>query len=388
MKRHKIRFKDKPEDNYDIFIERGILPEVCEIVRTSISDRRQAVVTDRNVVDAGHLRKLDPSRRLPTFVIEPDENKGIESKKNVQTYGEVIDFLDQNKFEKKDVLICLGGGVIGDLGGFVALTYKRGKMVYIQIPTTSLSQADSCVGGKVAIDSFVSKNAAGGIYQPDFVVIDPTTLQTQDERNYRLGLVESVKHGVILDDKYFETIEHGIEKLLSRDLDLLEQIALRNVQLKGNVIEKDPHDKNYRHSLNFGHTAGHAVEQTSGYRLYHGEAVALGMLAASYISREFRGLPQDDFNRIRSLLVDGLGMPAKVPSDVDRAAVEDLLANDKKAIDGVPQFVTIDSLGKLHAEPVKGSKEGKYSSPVPKELVKEALDYIFFNPKTYILISK
>jgi 3-dehydroquinate synthase len=371
MKKHTIKFKDKPEDNYHILIDQGILPDVSPLVRELISSRRQAILTDQNVVDAGHLAKVDPKGEIPTFVAEPDENKGVESKKNVLTYGQLIDFLDKNKFEKKDVLICLGGGVWGDLGGFAALTYKRGKMTYIQVPTTSLSQADSCVGGKVAIDGLVSKNVAGGIYQPNFVIIDPATLQTQDERNYRAGLVESVKHGAILKGSYFGFLNKNLDKILERDLGLLEEIALENVRLKGNVVEVDPNDTNYRHSLNFGHTIGHAVEQASGYKLYHGEAVAIGMIAAAYISHRLRGLPIKEFDILERILVKGLGMPAKVPSDVDRAAVEDKLANDKKAIDRVPQFVTIDFIGELHAE------DEKYSAPVPKELVKEALDYIF-----------
>jgi 3-dehydroquinate synthase len=371
MRVHTIKFKDNPEDNYRIFIGRDLLPMVLEYVKKHISQRRQAILTDQNVVDAGHLAKLDPKGKTPFFAIEPDENKGVESKKNALTLGKVVDFLDGNKFEKRDVLICLGGGVIGDLGGVAAFGYKRGKMFYIQVPTTSLSQADSCVGGKVAVDGHTSKNSFGGIYQPHLVIIDPLTLQTLDDRNFRSGLVESVKHGVILDEKHFEAIEYGIERILARDLDLLEEIALRNVQIKGGVVEIDPNDTNYRHSLNFAHTIGHAVEQASGYKLYHGEAVALGMLPALYISRELRGLPQESFDRIRSLLVDGLGMRDKVPDFVDRAVVEDLLANDKKVIDGVPQFVTVSSLGELHVE------DGRYSAPVPKELVREAMDYIF-----------
>jgi 3-dehydroquinate synthase len=377
MKKHTIRFKDKPKDSYPIFIGRGLLPDVSQLVKEHISQRRQAILTDQNVVDAGHLAKVDPKGEIPTYIIQPDENKGVESKKNLLTIGKVVDFLDAHKFEKRDVLICLGGGVIGDSGGVAAYGYKRGKMVYIQVPTTSLSQADSCVGGKVAVDGDVSKNSFGGIYQPHFVLIDPTALQTQDDRNYRSGLVESIKHGSILKAAYFDFLEGNLDKILARDLGVLEAIALENVQLKGGVVEVDPNDKNYRHSLNFGHTVGHAVEQASKYQLYHGESVAIGTLPALYISRELRGLPQADFDRIRTLLVDGLGMRDKVPDFVDRAVVEGLLANDKKAIDGVPQFVTIEGIGKLHAAQVKGFEEERYSAPVPKSLVKEALDYIF-----------
>ena len=203
VKTHTIRFKDNPEQNYDILIDYDLLPTVLEHVRTNISKRRQAIITDGNVVEAGHLKRLDPKGEVPTFIVQPDENKGVESKKNVQTYGEILDFLDKNKFEKKDTLICLGGGVIGDIGGFVAGTYKRGGMTYIQVPTTTLSQADSSVGGKCAVDSIVSKNAAGCFYQPHFVAMDIMSLSTLDLRNFKAGLVESVKHGLILDKDYF-----------------------------------------------------------------------------------------------------------------------------------------------------------------------------------------
>ncbi|MBW2978358.1 3-dehydroquinate synthase [Candidatus Woesearchaeota archaeon] len=361
-----------PERKYDVHIDHDLLPRVLEYVRQNISPRRQAILTDQNVVDAGHLDRLDPKRETPTFTIEPDENKGVESKKNVVTYGQVLDFLDSNKFEKRDVLVCLGGGVIGDLGGFVALTYKRGKMIYIQVPTTTLSQADSSVGGKVAIDGLVSKNVAGDVYQPHFVAADIMSLITLDPRNFRSGLVESVKHGLILDKNYFAMLERNIGRISPGSVGLLEEIALKNVQIKGSVVRRDPNDQNYRHSLNFGHTIGHAVEQASGYSLYHGEAVALGLLSALYISRELRGLSREEFDRAEKLLVDGLGMRAKVPPEVDRAVVEDKLANDKKVINGVNQFVTIAGIGKLYVE------DSKYSLPIEsKQLLKESMDYIF-----------
>ena len=360
-----------PKRKYDIFIGDDILPLVLEYVKKQISGKRQAIVTDGNVVAAGHLARLDPEDKTPVFIVKPDENGGVESKKNIFTYGDILDFLDDHQIGKKDTLICLGGGVIGDMGGFVAATYKRGGMTYIQVPTTTLSQADSSVGGKCAIDTKNNKNGAGAFYQPHFVASDISSLLTVDSRNYRSGLVESVKHGLILDKDYFELLEKEMEAILSRDMILLEEIALRNVRLKGSVVEVDPDDENYRNSSNFGHTFGHAIEIVSDFQLYHGEAIALGLLAAMHISHNLRGLPMRDFDRAQELLVNGLGMLDKVPSYVDRDQVIKSLPNDKKADDAIPQFVTIDSIGKLHVE------GDQYAVPIPKQVLTESMDYIF-----------
>jgi len=322
VKAHTIKFKDNPEQNYDILIGKDILPIVLEYVKGNISDKRQAIVTDKNVVDAGHLKRLDPKGEIPTFVVKPDRNKGVESKKNVKTYGEILDFLDENKFEKKDTLICLGGGVIGDMGGFVACTYKSGKMTHIQVPTTTLSQADSSVGGKCAINSIVSKNAAGDFYQPHFVVQDIMSLETLDNRNFKSGLVESIKHGLILKESYLTFLESNIEAILNKDKSLLEEIAYQNVKLKGSVVELDPNEENYRRSLNFGHTIGHAIEIVSNFKIYHGEAVQLGILAALHISHVQNCLPEEEFERAQEFLTQKMDLPSKVPIYIDRDKVE------------------------------------------------------------------
>ncbi len=374
MRTHTISFPEKiiPAYSYDIIIGRDLLPEAIERALKLRPGRKAAILTDKNVLEKGHLHKLDPMGRLPYFAIEPDCNGGVESRKNLENFGWVIDFLEARGIEKNDILACLGGGVVGDIGGLVAATYKRGGMLYVQVPTTTLSQADSCVGGKCAIDSNTSKNAIGGFYQPHLVVIDVNTLDTLDDRNFRSGIVESVKHGLILDDDYFGLLENRMSDILSRDKDLLEEIALRNVQLKGKVVEIDPEETNYRRALNFGHTKGHAIEIVSGYRIYHGEAVSFGIIAALHISRNIRGFPGEEFERARKLLIEKMGMPEKVPDYVDRKIVEQKLANDKKAVNGVPHFVTLDRIGKLHL-----TNASQYAEPIPKEALDRAMDYIF-----------
>jgi 3-dehydroquinate synthetase len=369
---HRIEFKDTSRHGYNVFVGRDLLQDISAYVAGNISKKRQAIITDGNVAKGGHLARLDPGGRIPRFIIEPDAAGSVETKKSILTYGAILDFLDSHGFEKNDILLCLGGGVIGDMGGFVAGTYKRGGMTYVQIPTTTLSQADSSVGGKCAVDSNVSKNAAGCIYQPHLVVSDVSTLLSQDERNFRSGLAESVKHGLILSEEYFSFLEQHMDGILGRDLGVLEEIALANVRLKGMVVGQDPDEKNYRRGLNFGHTVGHAIEFVSDFKLYHGESVALGMLAALDIS-EFLGGIDSSARRGAEVLLSRLGMPAKVPCSINRGVVEKKLSTDKKAVDGVPYFVRIDGIGTLHVE------DGQYASPIPKEALMHSLDYIF-NP--------
>lgn len=369
-KTHSIQFKDNPEDNYEIIIGENLLQNAIERVK-AISEKRIAIVTDGNVVEAGYLKKLDPKGKIPTFTVKPDKNRGVESKKNVIIYGEIIDFLDAEGFGKKDTLICLGGGVIGDMGGFVAGTYKRGGMTYIQVPTTTLSQADSSVGGKCAIDSLVSKNAAGCFYQPDLVIQDVTTLMSLDPRNFKSGLVEALKHGLILDRKFFSFLEENVEAILKKDLDLLTEISYNNVRLKGSVVQIDPKEKNYRRSLNFGHTIGHAIEIVSDFQLYHGEAVNFGIIAAFHISKNLGQLSAEEYNRAQDVLLGTWGLSCEIPDYVDKEIVMKRLANDKKAVDGVPYFVTIDEIGKLHVE------DGQYAKPIPKDVLNNTMNYLF-----------
>jgi len=186
--------------------------------------------------------------------------------------------------------------------------------------------------------------------------------------------VESIKHGLILDKDYFAFLEKNINKILEKDAVLLEEIAYQNVKLKGNVVEIDPNEKNYRRALNFGHTLGHAVEIVSNFQLYHGEAVQLGLLSALHISQVQNGLSAEEFDRAKELLINGLSLLSKVPSYIDRDEVEKRLANDKKAVDGVPYFVTINNIGELHT-----NAEEQYAAPISKEMLKAAMDYIWKN---------
>ncbi|MFC1728200.1 3-dehydroquinate synthase family protein [Nanoarchaeota archaeon] len=370
MKKHTIRFKDNIYPSYDILIGQDLLPMVLDYVKKHISPGKQAIIADGNVVKAGYLKQLDPTGKVPKYIVKPDKNGGVESRKNATNLGKMVDFLDGD-FEKTDTAVAFGGGMTGDTVGVVANGYKRGKMFYIQVPTTPLSQADSSVGGKCAIDGEKSKNSFGCFYQPHLVVADVNTLATVSEEHYRSGLVESVKHGIILDKAYFEFLEREMPNILKRDKEVLEMIAFKNVQLKGGVVGRDPLEKNERRRLNFGHTIGHAVEIVSGFTIPHGKAVALGGLSALYLSHSNGTLSTKDFDRAQDLLVNGLGMPDKVPSGISWDEVLKRLPSDKKVIGGVPRFVTVDGIGKTHVE------NGQFASPISNKALKGAMGYIF-----------
>ena len=263
------------------------------------------------------------------------------------------------------VVIALGGGTIGDMAGFAAAIFKRGVPV-IQIPTTTLAQADSAIGGKTGVDSSVSKNAFGAFWHPAAVYVDVATLGSLDERQYRAGLVESIKHAVIADAEYFELLESRLDAILARDREVLATMAQYNCRIKGEVVEADPQERNQRRMLNYGHTLGHAVESASDYQLLHGEAIAIGMIAAGLIEEEMGLSEPGRLHRIRTIL-EKLDVPVKLPANLDEDKLIDLLKHDKKAVDKWPKFVLIGRLGRVHCP------DGQYAVDVERPIVEKVL---------------
>lgn len=369
MKIETIRFEDDDYQSYNVLIGKKILPQVLEYVRRNIADRKIAIITDGNVSANMHAENIDDLFNTVDYVIETDENNEVESKKNIETYGKIINFLDENNFQTGDIILPVGGGVLGDLGTFVAATYKAG-MNLVHAPTSTISQADASIGGKGSLNSDRAKNSVRTIYQPDLIAIDVSTLQTLEDRHYRSGLVESVKHALILDKNYFKFLKKEMKYILKRDEDVLEAMAVKNVQLKGSVVGKDPDEENYRRILNLGHTIGHAIEMAACFRLSHGEAVSLGLLAALHISNNIGKLPTKEFDQVQDLLINKLKMPDKVPNYLNKRLIKEVLQHDKKIINGVLQFVTIDEIGKVNV------KNGQFAKPIPGFALEAALDYI------------
>ena len=356
-----IKVPGTSETSYRIAIGSGLLPSVWSAVDTAFAKCRRFVVTDASVAAAGHLNTLLQGRDAPTYVIHP----AGEQSKNIDTVVAIVEAMERAYLGRDTLVMALGGGTVGDIAGFAAAIFKRGVPV-VQIPTTTLAQADSAIGGKTGVDSSVSKNAFGAFWHPAAVFIDVATLQTLDERQYRAGLVESVKHGLIVDQAYFEFIETHLDAILDRDMNTLETVAWYNCAIKGRVVEEDPLEKNKRRVLNYGHTVGHAVEAASDYALLHGEAIAVGMIAAGLIEIELGLSKPDRLDRIRRVL-EKLGVPVKLPPNLAEDRIVDVMRHDKKAVDQWPRFVLIDRLGQVHCE------KGQYAMQVGREVVEKVL---------------
>lgn len=346
---------------YKIAIGTDILESILPRLEKQFGRMARFIVTDANVARAGHLEKLLSFRKIPSYIITP----AGETSKNMRTVEAIIEAMEREYLGRDTVVIALGGGVAGDVAGFAASIFKRGVAV-VQVPTTTLAQADSAVGGKTGVDSTMSKNAFGTFWHPSAVFIDAATLKTLDDRQYRAGLVESVKHALIADAGYFEFLERNIDAILSRQMKILEEVAYCNCKIKAQVVEADPTEKNQRRVLNYGHTIGHAVESASNYELLHGEAVATGLIAAGLIEIE-TGLGDDSrLQRIRKMLT-ALGMPVGIPENINKKELIDIIKRDKKAINQWPKFVLIDKIGSVH------SQEGQWAVSVGQDVVETVL---------------
>ncbi|MEN6426505.1 MAG: 3-dehydroquinate synthase [Phycisphaerales bacterium] len=361
MQEVEIGIPGTAEKRYRIVIGSGILASVWAQIKASHGGFNRFVVTDEHVVAAGHRDALLGGRPAPCYVIQP----AGESSKTIDTAVAIVEAMEKAYLGRDTVVIALGGGTVGDIAGFAAAIFKRGVPV-VQIPTTTLAQADSAIGGKTGVDSSVSKNAFGAFWHPAAVYIDVATTRTLDDRQYRSGLVESIKHGLIADAEYFEFIESHLDALLARDLDTLETLACNNCRIKGAVVAEDPLENNKRRILNYGHTIGHAVEAASGYALLHGEAVAIGIVAAGRIEAELGLSEPDRLGRVRTVL-EKLGVPTKLPANLAVEKLLDLLRHDKKAVDQWPRFVLLDRLGHVHCE------NGQYAVQVGREVVVKAM---------------
>lgn len=356
-----VKVPGTAERRYRIVIGSGLLPSVWPQIKAAYDKYNKFVVTDENLVAAGHLDTLLGGRRVPHFAIHP----AGEVSKKIDTAVAIIEAMEKVYLGRDTVMIALGGGTVGDIAGFAAAIFKRGIPV-VHVPTTTLAQADSAVGGKTGVDSSVSKNAFGVFWHPSAVYIDVDVLKTLDERQYRAGLVESVKHGLIASAEYFEFLESRLDAILDRQIDVLEEMARFNCTIKGRIVEEDPHEKNKRRILNYGHTIGHAVESASDYALLHGEAVAIGIMAAGLIEIELGLSTPDRLDRVRTIL-EKLRVPVRLPANLADDKVLDVMKRDKKAIGQWPRFVLLEGIGQVRCE------AGQYAVPVGHNVVESVL---------------
>jgi len=267
-----------------------------------------------------------------------------EEQKSLETAGRLYHELTDIYAERTTPLLALGGGVIGDLAGFVAATYMRGVPL-IQIPTTLLAQGDSSIGGKVAVNHGQLKNKIGTFYHPRLTLSDISTLKTLSPRELSDGLAEIIKHGAILDGEFFSYLEKNIDKIKSLDAQVLERVVSRSAEIKAGVVVKDELDLGLRNILNCGHTVGHAIESVSELKVWHGEAVAIGMLVEARISNKMGILARDELARLKSLIARA-GLPTE-PPPLELEKIIQAMKHDKKILQGKLRFALLKLIGKV-----------------------------------------
>ncbi len=335
---------DLAERSYDILIGRNLLGRTGEFLRERVQGRSAVVVTHPSVRRLYGDRVTESLQQAGFRTAYAEVAEG-EASKSLEVAGVLFDRLVEFGCDRQSVLVALGGGVVGDLTGFVAATFMRG-MPFAQVPTTLLAQVDSSVGGKTAVNHPRGKNLIGAFYQPRAVIVDVDTLKTLPFDEFRAGMAEVVKYGVIADRALFDFIDGNAEAILALDPACLERIVETSCAIKAGVVEKDERESRYRMVLNFGHTIGHAVEALTGYSaLKHGEAVAVGMVYAAELSKA-AGLCSEDVCRRLRALIKKLGLPDKLPGLSPEAIVEAMYL-DKKATDKNIRFVLVKDLGEV-----------------------------------------
>lgn len=326
--------------SYPIYIGSGIL--VDRQLFTDHIKGKQTLVTTNETIAPLYLEKI--TAQLNSYntatVILPDG----EQYKTLDVLNRIFDALLMNKFGRNATLIALGGGVIGDMGGFAAACYQRG-IAFIQIPTTLLAQVDSSVGGKTGVNHPLGKNMIGAFYQPQCVIIDTDVLTTLDERQYSAGLAEIIKYGLIRDAAFFQWLEENCDALMARDKIALAYAIEQSCINKAEVVSEDETETGVRATLNLGHTFGHAIETGVGYGEYlHGEAVAIGMCLAAELSRRMEWLNSADVARIINL-IKRAKLPVDPPKSLSAEEFLQLMSVDKKNVDGQIKLILLKAIG-------------------------------------------
>src|SRR5947199_1217500 len=328
--------------SYSIVVEPGALATVGERLRALGVGRRAALVTDAGILRL-HGGAVAAGLERAGFTVTVIEVPEGETAKTLAVAEHCWDRLLAAGLDRSSTVLGLGGGAVGDLAGFVAATYMRG-MNFVTLPTTILAQVDAAIGGKTAIDHPKAKNLIGAFHQPRLVVVDPAVARTLPDREFRSGLAEIVKHGIVLDAGYFDELERDQAPLRERELGVLESIIAGSCRLKASVVERDEREAELRHVLNYGHTIGHALEAATGYaRLTHGEAVSLGIVGEARLARRL-GIAGAETVARQERMLDALGLPVRDAS-IDVEPVVAAISRDKKAKDGRVPFVLAPQIG-------------------------------------------
>lgn len=364
MEKIRVNLKISEDKSYDILIGEGLLSRIPGDVKEAGLAHRFAIVTDSNVekLYGDALREGFAGAGLNAKLIAFPAGEMYKSR---ETKAGIEDAMLESKFGRDSAVIALGGGVAGDIAGYVAATYTRG-IPCVQVPTTLVACVDSSIGGKTAVDTPHGKNLIGAFHQPWRVYIDVNTLLTLGEKEIREGLAEVIKYGVIMDKELFSFLERNMRKIFEYDKDALTLIIKRGCEIKGEVVEKDEKESNLRKILNFGHTVGHAVENLSGYKLSHGEAISIGMVAEGRIAVRMGLWKEGDLERLIRLIGEA-GLPTVMPGYMKIADVIDTMKLDKKARGGKIEMALPKSIGSM------AEADGAYGLKIDESLIRESV---------------
>ncbi len=365
MKQIKLSLERK-NSNYDICIGSGLIPSHSFSFLESFTGSQIAVISNHEISKLYYEKfKLAIQKIKPHIEIQLVSLVAGESTKSIDSFSEILDTLVRSRFKRNDLLIALGGGVVGDLTGFTAACYQRG-IDFVQVPTTLLAMVDSSVGGKTAINHSKGKNLIGAFHQPAEVIIDTDCLKSLPDSEFSAGMAEVIKIAAIYDESFFEWLELNYSKILSKDASALEYMIFKSCSLKAKVVEQDELEQGIRAILNFGHTFGHAIENLSGYgKVLHGEAVAIGMVLAAGFSNNEAKLDANISSRLVKLL-KRFHLPTELPANLDQEQIVDAMLLDKKNKEKGIRLILIEKLG----------------SAIIKEFSKKSISTYLLNYKT------
>lgn len=349
---------------YEVTVGPGVWDTLPTVISRACPAHRYAIVTDDDVAPR-YATRLVLALRAAGHAADVFSFPAGEANKNRDTWTRVTDEMLAAGIGRDGAVVVVGGGVAGDLGGFVAATYMRG-LPWVQVPTTLLAMVDASVGGKTGVDTSSGKNLVGAFHPPQAVVADPETLRTLHPQHLRAGLAEAVKHGAIADADHFAWIGRCADALLASDTDALTALVARSVEIKAEVVSRDERESGPRKMLNFGHTIGHAVEAASGFGVLHGEAVAVGMVVEGRLGERIGVTAAGTSERLRKVLVQ-LGLPTQVPPAISPQNVLAWTATDKKARGGFAEYSLITRIG------AAADAAGRWSVAVPDVVVAEVL---------------
>jgi 3-dehydroquinate synthase len=352
-----------------IHVGAGLLAKCGGLIRAALPGRRIAIVSDDTVAPlhaATVIGSCSPAA-VSLFTIPAGEES-----KTRKEWARLTDEMLDAGFGRDSAIVALGGGVVGDLGGFVAATYMRG-IPFVQMPTSLLAMIDASIGGKTGVDTRTGKNLVGAFHQPTLVIVDPAALATLSRAHIRNGLAEAIKHGVIASEEEFRWLAANVPALLedrgagSGAIELADRLVRRNIAIKASIVARDEREGGVRKMLNFGHTIGHAIESLSGYSMLHGECIAIGMVVEARVAVRLE-LAAKSLPATIAQLLRAAGLPTAVPEAMSPVAILDGTRADKKARAGSVEYALPSKLGDLEA-----GKDRGYSIPVSDPIVLEAL---------------